>query len=104
MSDPAKIKQLCKKEFHSIDSDTKQHHVKQGMLLKYGQNEYLRDALKDTLGTTLAEANPFDKFWGIGASLWKDSSFNPNTWEGSNVCGKLLMEVRDELSAQYGWE
>ncbi len=97
MVDPADIKELCKKAFLTMDEDIKQSHVKAGMLLKYSQNPDLKEDLRKTIGTTLAEANPFDTYWGIGLKLWYDDSFDQDNWKGSNHCGNLLMEVRDIL-------
>ncbi len=94
------LKELCKKEFLAMDEDIKQSHVKAGMMLKYTQNPHLKEALRKTIGTTLAEANPFDTYWGIGLRMWYDDSFDKNNWKGSNHCGNLLMEVRDILFPQ----
>ena len=64
---------------------------------QFSQNPSLKKILFDTAGTTLAEASPVDRKWGIG--LAADSSFanDRSTWRGENLLGQALTEVRDEL-------
>ncbi len=100
IDDPATIKSLSKGKFDSIDLDTKQNTVKKGMLLKYSQNDDLLELLKDTGTTVLAESNPFDKTWGTGLRI-TDANAHSQQWEGQNLHGKLLEEVRAELSGDW---
>ena len=53
--------------------------------------------MKETGKLVLLEANPFDKFWGIGTSLFDTSVWSENKWNGKNMLGKLLMKVRESL-------
>jgi len=71
--------------------------VKNGNLLKFSQNEKLKDFLLTTGNKTLVEASPFDRIWGIGMSRNKNGVEDPRNWKGLNLLGYVLMEVRDEL-------
>ena len=59
--------------------------MKEGLFLKFKQNNELKSALLKTEYALLIEDSPTDMFWG-------------GKLEGSkNMLGKLLMEVREEL-------
>ena len=88
VKDPATIKAFGKNQFQALDQDTKMKHMKGGMTLKYGQNDYLKELLRETMGTTLAEASPFDAYWGILKRITDEEAFNGN-WEGMNITGTL---------------
>lgn len=72
--------------------------VKQGNLLKFSQNEQLKQFLIQTKNKVLVEASPVDKIWGIGLTEDDANSQNPKEWKGENLLGFALMEVRDELT------
>lgn len=71
--------------------------VLQGNYHKFSQNESLFNFLVSTDTTILAEANPVDKIWGIGMSQEDPDITNPCLWQGENLLGFVLMEVRDLL-------
>ena len=71
--------------------------VKKGNLAKFSQNPYLLDVLATTKGTEIVEASPDDKIWGIGYSEHNKLAWNKETWDGLNLLGKVLDDVRDEL-------
>lgn len=58
----------------------------------------LKRKLLDTGDKILVEASPFDKIWGIGLADDHPDAENPSKWRGQNLLGKVLMEVRSELS------
>ena len=71
--------------------------VKEGNFHKFCQKENLLEFLLNTNDRILVEASPVDPIWGIGmASDHKDIN-NPEKWQGLNLLGFALMEVRDEL-------
>lgn len=65
-------------------------------LAKFQQHPVLRDFLLATGTTTLVEASPTNKTWGIGVKLSSPDVFNQAKWNGENWQGKLLMRIRDE--------
>ena len=64
---------------------------------KYTQNEDLKKALLATSGTTLVEASPYDKIWGIGLKASDPKAKDRKTWRGSNWLGEILTKVREDI-------
>jgi ribA/ribD-fused uncharacterized protein len=73
--------------------------VKEANIAKFTQNPKLKKVLLDTVGTTLVEASPQDKIWGIGLHETDPKAWSRTTWEGTNWLGEIITEVRDELLA-----
>ncbi|WP_419869331.1 NADAR family protein [Chryseobacterium sp. CT-SW4] len=71
--------------------------VKRGNLLKFSQNEKLKEFLLATGNKIIVEASPYDKIWRIGMLESDNRAENPLQWNGQNLLGFALMEVRDEL-------
>lgn len=63
--------------------------------LKFSKNEDFKNVLLETKGKTLVEASPYDRVWGVG--LREDDPFilDETKWQGQNLLGKALMDVRD---------
>lgn len=66
-------------------------------LAKFAQDTELKTYLLNTGSRVLVEASPVDKIWGIGLAVNDSSVDNPNLWEGDNLLGFALMEVRSQL-------
>ena len=64
---------------------------------KYKQNEDLKQILLSTDNKVLVEASPYDKIWGIGLGLDNDNCLDETKWQGMNLLGQALMEVRKQL-------
>lgn len=47
----------------------------------------------------LAECAVKDRIWGIGLSMWDEGRFDVQKWQGQNLLGYALMEVRDYMAA-----
>ena len=72
----------------SIDSND----VISGNRAKFLQNEGTRRELFESRGKVLVEASRGDRFWGIGLGMG-----DPSKWEGQNVLGRVLMQLRKDL-------
>lgn len=71
--------------------------VKQGNYHKFNQHPDLKTFLLNTKDRALVEASPVDAIWGIGMASDHKDILNPEKWQGLNLLGFALMEVRDEL-------
>jgi ribA/ribD-fused uncharacterized protein len=71
--------------------------VKQGNYHKFNQHPELKTFLLNTKDRVLVEASPVDAIWGIGMASDHKDILNPEKWQGLNLLGFALMEVRDEL-------
>jgi len=74
-----------------------QEVVKRGNLAKFSQIPKLREYLLGTGNKILVEASPKDTIWGIGLAEDDAAACNPHLWQGENLLGFILMEVRDIL-------
>jgi ribA/ribD-fused uncharacterized protein len=74
--------------------------VMTGNRAKFTQSPALLAQLLATRGTTLVEASPYDKIWGIGLAASDPRAADPAQWKGQNLLGKILTALRDELLAQ----
>lgn len=71
--------------------------VLEGNRLKFTQNPSILRQLLETEGTTLVEASPRDRLYGIGLSANNTKALNRRTWRGKNLLGELLTKLREEL-------
>lgn len=73
--------------------------VAEGNYARFTQNPHALEKLLATEGTTLVEAAPWDKIWGIGLDAVDPRAQSRETWEGTNWLGEVLTDVRDTLLA-----
>jgi ribA/ribD-fused uncharacterized protein len=71
-----------------------------GNRAKFTQDEALRAKLLATAPTTLVEASPFDRIWGVGLRESDPRIHDRRNWRGKNLLGFLLTRLRDELLAE----
>jgi ribA/ribD-fused uncharacterized protein len=71
--------------------------MKIALKAKFSQHPELRAKLVATGDRPIAEANPRDKYWGIGTSSTTSKANDPSKWPGKNRLGALLQELRNEL-------
>jgi ribA/ribD-fused uncharacterized protein len=70
-----------------------------GNRAKFTQNPELLATLLATAGTTLVEASPFDRIWGVGLGANSPLIHDRSKWRGKNLLGQVLTRLRDELLA-----
>ncbi len=76
--------------------------VVSGNYAKFTQNPSLYTFLLNTGKRILVEASPQDKLWGIGLSQDDPRASKPEQWQGLNLLGFALMEVRDLIRSSSG--
>jgi ribA/ribD-fused uncharacterized protein len=100
VNSPAEAKKLGREVRNYVDSvwlENRYEIVRQGSFHKFSQNLDLRTFLMNTKERILVEASPVDAIWGIGMAGDHKDIHNPEKWQGLNLLGFALMEVRDEL-------
>lgn len=98
---PKEAKQLGRKvaDFDSQLWDKRKFEfVVKGNLAKFSQNAALGHFLISTSKKILVEASPSDKIWGIGLKETDSKATNPSQWQGQNLLGFALMQVRCQLT------
>lgn len=97
---PNEAKSLGRK-VKNFDPQIWDHHkyeiVKQANILKFSQSQEFKKFLLSTNDKIIVEASPYDKIWGIGMLESDENINNPHLWNGENLLGFALMEVRDLL-------
>ena len=71
--------------------------VYKGLFAKFSQNEKLRKNLEKTGSAILAECAVKDRVWGIGLSMNDPNRFDMNKWNGQNLLGFAIMQVRRQI-------
>lgn len=56
-----------------------------------------KQMLLNTKDKIIVEASPYDKIWGIGLHFDDDDVLDESLWQGENLLGKAIMQVREEL-------
>lgn len=64
---------------------------------KFTQNVELMQLLLNTMGTTIVEASPHDKIWGIGLGENNPDALDRTKWKGTNWLGQVLTDLRDNI-------
>ena len=98
---PGSVKSLGRK-VSGFDDEIWQKHrfeiVITGNYAKFAQNQEMGEYLLHTGSKVLVEASPVDRIWGIGMGKDHKHAENPSLWNGLNLLGFVLMEVRHRLS------
>ena len=66
-------------------------------MINQNQNEYLKQELLKTEGKYIVESSPVDTIWGIGISSDDPRRFNKSEWNGQNLLGKILTQLREDI-------
>jgi len=97
-TDLAEVRALGRR-VQNFDEDTwvknREEIVLQGNLLKFGQNEELKQALLATGTKHLVEASPRDRIWGVGFGE-KNALGQKARW-GLNLLGIALERTRESV-------
>ena len=98
--DVAKIKNLGRLVANYNESrwnGVRQIIVFEGLIEKFSRNEDLKEQLKATGNSILAECAVNDRIWGIGLSMKDPNRLEIDKWKGQNLLGYALMAVRERL-------
>lgn len=98
---PAEAKKLGREVKGYVDElwlNNRFQIVCEGNYHKFSQNNNLKDFIVKTGSRILVEASPVDSIWGIGMDANHPDAGNPEKWQGLNLLGFALMEVRDKLN------
>lgn len=70
-----------------------------GVYAKFSQNEGLKEFLlsPEFEGKDFVEGSPFDSVWGVKMDYRNPDIDNPENWNGENLLGKVLNNVRERL-------
>jgi len=101
VDNPSLIKKLGRKvkNFDPAVWDRKSYDIMYEVnMSKYLQNPELKKILLSTGDKTIVEASPYDKVWGVGLHWNDDKILDESNWDGLNLLGKVLVEVRDMIN------
>ncbi|MBC7446947.1 MAG: NADAR family protein [Hymenobacteraceae bacterium] len=100
---PGEVKQLGR-EISGFEEaawvEARYEIVRAGNSHKFSQHPALAEYLRNTADRVLVEASPVDPIWGIGLAQDDPRAADVRDWQGLNLLGFALMEVRDELRAR----
>jgi ribA/ribD-fused uncharacterized protein len=68
-----------------------------GNYARFSQNANQWELLAATRGTSLVEASPHDRVWGIGLAADDPRAQDRSQWLGLNLLGETLTRVREAL-------
>ena len=94
-----KVRNFDEKKWASVSYDI----VVQGNIAKFTQNREMLKYLMQTFGLEIVEASPTDQIWGIGLSTTDPRRLDKSKWQGQNLLGKAIMEVREHFKEQNRW-
>lgn len=61
---------------------------------------FMRDILLRTGDRIIVEASPYDRIWGVGLDVEDACILDEKNWQGQNLLGEALMDVRAELKGE----
>ncbi|WP_109440418.1 NADAR family protein [Acinetobacter haemolyticus] len=97
---PNEAKQLGRNVRHYDEQRWREQRfeiVVQANLAKFSQHQELKNFLISTNNRILVEASPVDKIWGVGMAKDHENIQDPRLWNGLNLLGFALMQVRSKL-------
>lgn len=100
--DPEVIRDLGQEVLNYDDAvwaNLRQRMLRRGLRAKFQQNPALLQQLLETGDSLLAFCAAEDKLWGIGLDVSDPNVQDPQCWQGENLLGETLMQVREDLKA-----
>lgn len=70
-------------------------YMVQTLVLKFAQNDELRERLLATGDIHLVEASPYDAIWGVKLKVDDPKILKQSEWKGKNLLGEALMHARE---------
>ena len=67
--------------------------VSRALMMKFTQDEGMKEALFKQYGSLLVEAAPHDGIWGVGLSKDNPRITNRSNWKGLNLLGYILTDI-----------
>jgi len=97
--DPKQIKALGREVRNFDDSiwSQKRYDIMVDILAEKFKDEKLKHMLLNTADVIIVEASPLDKIWGVGLALENPRIYDEEKWNGTNLLGKALMQVREQI-------
>lgn len=98
--DPRKVKKLGRKVVGYDDdlwAENRYELMVDILKSKFSQNPDMLDILLSYEDKTIVEASPYDGIWGVKLHWSDDLILNEANWNGQNLLGLALMEVRDHF-------
>ncbi|WP_438466731.1 NADAR family protein [Marinomonas sp. PE14-40] len=90
------------REIQNFDNEAWISHrfdiVVRANLAKFSSSAELTSFLLSTGDSLIVEASPVDKIWGVGLAQSDSLIGSPANWQGLNLLGYALMEVRSKLA------
>ncbi|MGB4091431.1 MAG: NADAR family protein, partial [Ruminococcus flavefaciens] len=99
-SEQQKLGKLCTGYINGIWAGARQAIAMRGLLAKFSQNADLKEQLMDTEDAYLVECAHSDKIWACGIRLNESERFDTSKWQGQNILGFALMEVRGIINME----
>lgn len=100
-TDNPKIQKAAGRTVQGFDKEIWEQNAKlfvyRANFAKFTQNAEALMWLLSTDGTTLVEASPWDKIWGIGLDASDPLAKDRNTWQGTNWLGEIVTQVREDI-------
>ena len=102
-TDNPKIQKAAGRQVKGFDKELWEQNAKlyvyRANLAKFMQNVDALNWLLSTAGTTLVEASPWDRIWGIGLAANDPRAQDPAQWQGTNWLGEIVTQVREDIMA-----
>ena len=83
----------------TVWSEKRYQVMTDAVMCKFSQDEKLKELLMNSEfdGKKFVESSPLDRVWGVGLAENDPLIDDESTWNGLNLLGKALDDVRDKL-------